>query len=255
MHHGHANPPARRTDRIELPRLVIVTLCALLSLGMENRAKAEDGHESRLNGRWKWHFTMPDGSTLSPQVRLRYDGHSVSGITRFRSGSETSITNGRLQGDVVSFEVVRVLNNQRAVTRYAGVFRDDKIIGSIESVSAGKPVSHPWEAKRLPDTLDGTWKWSNEVRERTLEFSAKLRREGDKVHGKLSARKGAGVDIKEGRCTKEGQVSFEVERERDGEKFSSKFEGKLVGDTIKGKETVTTNDGEQVLDWIATRQD
>ena len=198
---------------------------------------------------------MPDGSVVNPQVRLRYDGQSVSGIARFRHGSETGITNGRLQGELVSFDVIRVVNNLRAVTRYSGVFRDDKIVGTIEAVGNSKPNIYSWEAKRLPDTLDGTWKWSNDIRERKVEFSAKLRLEGEKVHGKLSARKGAGVDVKEGRYTKDGQVSFEVERERDGEKFISKFVGKLVGDTIKGKETVITNEGEQSIEWIATRLD
>ena len=139
-------------------------LCAAICLTLGAGAHAQDAHESRLNGRWKWHFGMPDGSTLSPQARLRYDGQSVSGVTRFRHGTETAITNGRLRGDVLSFEVVRVLNNQRAVTRYSGVFHDDKIVGEIVSVAEGKPQTHPWEAKRLPDTLDGTWKWSNEAR-------------------------------------------------------------------------------------------
>jgi hypothetical protein len=49
-------------------------------------------------------------------------------------------------------------------------------------------------------------------------------------------------------------VSFTVTRERDGNKFVSKYSGKLEGDTIKGK--IETERGGQTrsVDWVAKRE-
>lgn len=236
----------------------LAAITILIFWGLWRTGAAEptpgDGNESRLNGRWRWHFTMPDGSTTSPQARLRYDGHVLSGTSRFRRGSEAAITNSRVQGNLVSFEVIRTANDRQIITRYSGTLQEDRLMGTIVSDWTGKPQTYPWEAKRLPDTLEGTWRWVNEVRDRKLEFGVKLRAEGAKVHGKLTARKGSGAEIKEGQF-QGGTVSFEVDRERDGEKFTSRFVGKLLGDVIKGKETIVTGQEEQTVDWLAIRQD
>ena len=66
------------------------------------------------------------------------------------------------------------------------------------------------------------------------------------VRGKLSGRKGVGTDIKHGRFI-DGMVTFEAEREREGEKVVSKFKGKLIGEQIKGKETSVIDGKEQVF--------
>lgn len=236
----------------------LVAIVLLLWRGTQPASAAEpapsDGNESRLNGRWRWHFAMPDGSTVSPQARLRYDGHVLSGTSRFRRGSEAAITNSRVQGNLVSFEVIRTGIDRQIVTRYSGTLQQDRLVGTIVSDWNGKSQTYSWEAKRLPDTLEGTWRWVNEVRERKLEFGVKLRAEGAKVHGRLTARKGSGAEIKEGHF-EGGTVSFEVDRERDGEKFTSRFVGKLLGDFIRGKETIVTGQEEQTIEWLAIRQD
>src|SRR6266481_3810051 len=60
-----------------------------------------------LEGTWKWTFTMPDGSQVTPRLELREEAGQLSGTTRLRPGSEAPITNLTVRGDTVSFEVVR----------------------------------------------------------------------------------------------------------------------------------------------------
>ncbi len=210
--------------------------------------------DSPLNGRWKWSFTMPDGQTVSPVAKLRYDGVTLSGTSRFRHATETPISEARIEGSSIRFSVVREQGDRKVTTRYRGTVTGDTIRGTIESDWDGSKHTYPWEAKRLPDMVEGTWKWTNTLRDHKLEFSLKAHQEGDKVSGKLSGRKGLGVDIKHGRF-RDGEWTFEAERERDGDRFISKFRGRVVGDIVRGKETVITGGQEQVIEWVATRGD
>ena len=100
----------------------------------------------------------------------------------------------------------------------------------------------------------GTWKWSlmgqnNQAREQTL----KLKLEGDKLTGALVGRNNRETAI-EKPTYKDGELSFAVTRERQGQKFATQYMGKLSGDTIKGK-MVTERDGKKrERDWEAKRE-
>src|SRR5438132_254502 len=81
----------------------------------------------------------------------------------------------------------------------------------------------------------GTWKWEvtgqngNKI-ERTL----KLKLDGDKLSGTMSGRQGRETKIEDA-SFKDGEVSFSVTRERNGQKTTTKYKGKLSGDKIEGK--------------------
>jgi hypothetical protein len=52
---------------------------------------------------------------------------------------------------------------------------------------------------------------------------------------------------------KDGELSFTVTTERKGNKFTTKYNGKLSDDTIKGKTTTERNGQERTQDWEAKR--
>ena len=52
---------------------------------------------------------------------------------------------------------------------------------------------------------------------------------------------------------KDGEVSFKVTRERNGQKFTTKYTGKVSGDTIKGKAESERNGQTNSRDWEAAR--
>ncbi len=98
----------------------------------------------------------------------------------------------------------------------------------------------------------GTWKWSTTFNNQTREQTLKLKLEGDKLTGAMVGRNNTETAI--GDATfKDDTVSFTVTRERDGNKFVTKYTGKVEGDTIKGK-TESERDGEKrERDWEAKR--
>jgi hypothetical protein len=100
--------------------------------------------------------------------------------------------------------------------------------------------------------INGKWKWSagggggkGQAREQTVE----LKLEGDKLTGSLLGRNDQKTPIEDA-SFKDGEVSFKVTRQRMGQKLTITYNGKLSGDTIKGK--IDRGMGEPV-DWEAKR--
>src|SRR5438094_4424186 len=106
----------------------------------------------------------------------------------------------------------------------------------------------------------GTWTWSVPGRDGgpDRKSTLKLKLEGDnKLTGTLSSpgRQGAQARetaIEDGKL-KGDQVSFTVTREFGGNKMVQKYNGKLSGDTIKGKFEFERNGEPQSRDWEAKR--
>src|ERR1700730_4357714 len=81
----------------------------------------------------------------------------------------------------------------------------------------------------------GTWKWTVTINGNTRDMTLKLKLDGDKLTGAMVGRNGKEIKIDDAKY-KDGEVSFSVTLERsNGQKFTSKFTGKVTGDTIKGK--------------------
>lgn len=80
-------------------------------------------------------------------------------------------------------------------------------------------------------------------------MTLKLKLEGDKLTGAMVGRNGQETAIEDG-TFKDGEVSFKVTRERQGNKVTTKYTGKVSGDTIKGK---AGREGQEGRDWEAKR--
>ena len=206
-----------------------------------------------LEGTWKWTFKMPDGSQVEPSLRLRREAGKLTGTTRFRPGSQESITNLTVLGNEMSFQVVRQRDGQETLTRYAGKLDGNTLKGKIVSNWSGEDQSYDWEARRLPDA-DGTWRWTNQFREFKVESSLKIKQESDTITGKIKARHVGEVEIKRGKF-KDGEISFETEREREGETLVSRYSGRLSGDKILGTMELNFSGRPQTNRWEAVRID
>ncbi len=113
-------------------------------------------------------------------------------------------------------------------------------------------VAAPSRAEDKKDDPTGTWKWTVDFGGQTREQTLKLKLDGGKLTGALVGRNGE-TNIEDAKF-KDGELSFKVVRERNGQKFTSKYQGKLSGDTIKGK-IETERDGEtQSREWSAKRE-
>jgi len=101
------------------------------------------------------------------------------------------------------------------------------------------------------DNPTGTWKWEVKFNNQSRETKLKLKLDGDKLTGSISGRNGD-TDISDA-TYKDGDIAFSVVREFNGNKITSKYTGKLSGDTIKGKSESDRNGKTQSRDWEATR--
>ncbi|MFO0847345.1 MAG: hypothetical protein U0871_02130 [Gemmataceae bacterium] len=84
-----------------------------------------------------------------------------------------------------------------------------------------------------PDPV-GTWKWETEFNGQKRQSTLKLKKDGDKLAGVMVGRDNTETKIEDVKY-KDGDLSFVVNRERDGQKFSIKYKAKIKGDTIKGE--------------------
>ena len=138
----------------------IQTLCttALLAL-LPGAVAADAAPPSPLEGTWRWNFTNADSGVIQPTLKVKTeDDGKLSGVSRFRSGTSTAVTNFTFTGDQVSFEVARKRNGETIVTRYSGTFKGDKITGQMVANTGGEQWSHEWNAFRFSD-IEGVWKW------------------------------------------------------------------------------------------------
>ena len=102
------------------------------------------------------------------------------------------------------------------------------------------------------DSPTGTWKWTVTYNNQSRDMTLKLKLDGDKLTGAMVGRDNKETAIDDAKFA-DGDVSFSVTRERNGNKFTQKFSGKLSGDTIKGKIEFERDGKTQSRDWEAKK--
>ena len=118
------------------------------------------------------------------------------------------------------------------------------LVGVVALLMSGVPAL-------AADRVDGTWEWSvTTPNGQTFEQRAKLKQEGEKLTGVIMGRNNQETEIKDGKLSSEGELTFNVTRERQGQTVTTKYKGKVEGDTIKG---TSERDGGQSREWVAKR--
>ena len=76
----------------------------------------------------KWTADMPgrDGNTMTITMNLKADGDKLTGTVSGRRG-DSDISNGKVDGDNVMFDVVREYNGNTMTTHYVGKLDGDTI--------------------------------------------------------------------------------------------------------------------------------
>lgn len=99
----------------------------------------------------------------------------------------------------------------------------------------------------------GTWKWTVTRGDNKMDVTLKLKLEGDKLTGAMVGRDNKETAIDDAKF-KDGEVTFAVTRTRqDGTKNTTKYSGKVDGDTIKGKSERERDGKTMSSDWEAKR--
>ena len=103
------------------------------------------------------------------------------------------------------------------------------------------------------DDPTGLWKYTVMFGDQSRDVTLTLKLEGDKLTGSVPGRNNTETAIEEG-TFKDGELNFKVTRTRNDQKFTTKYSGKLEGDTIKGTIESPGRDGQvRSREWTATR--
>jgi len=115
------------------------------------------------------------------------------------------------------------------------------------------------QAQAEDKKVDGTYSWTMPARNGGQErkMTLKLKSEGEKLTGAITSPGRQGGDpvetkIDDGKIKGE-DISFSVTREFNNNKMTSKYEGKLTADGIKGKTSFERNGEAQTRDWEAKK--
>jgi hypothetical protein len=99
------------------------------------------------------------------------------------------------------------------------------------------------------DTGAGIWKWS--LPGQNGDTILRLQQDGEKLTGSYTNQFGK-AEITDG-SLKDGDITFKVKRELNGQAFLIKYSGKLSGDKITGKCEFDVNGETRALKWEAKR--
>jgi rhodanese-related sulfurtransferase len=111
------------------------------------------------DGHWIWTTPGRNGGPARESVlTLKVDGAQLTGKIsapgRDGKPADTQITNGKVDGQNISFEVVRVFNENTNITTYTGTVSSGQITGKIGTVRNGQTQSRDWLAKNAGEQTD-----------------------------------------------------------------------------------------------------
>ena len=78
-----------------------------------------------VTGKWSYEMQGKNGP-MTANMNLKADGAKLTGTVSGRGG-ETEISDGKVDGDSISFTVVREFNGNKIVTKYNGKVSGDEI--------------------------------------------------------------------------------------------------------------------------------
>ena len=79
-----------------------------------------------VTGKWTAEMKMPNGNSREVMMTLKADGAALTGSVSGRNG-DTPISDGKVDGDNVSFTVVREMNGNQMKMMYKGKVSGDTI--------------------------------------------------------------------------------------------------------------------------------
>jgi hypothetical protein len=218
--------------RIQFTRLAAL----VVSLLVASAARADESRPAAAvdpTGSWKWDYTAPDGNTMDFSLKLKWDGKQLAGkYTAFND--TTDISEGKLDKDQLSFVASREFNGNKFDVHFTGKVEPDDINGKVGLDFGQGPQEFDWHAKRFVDVDDvlGTWQLRLDTPNGVIEPQLTITKDDKGLHGHyvspFGEREAKSVEFKD------GQLTWDVSGERDGNSFKVVYHGKPQGDSIKG---------------------
>jgi hypothetical protein len=214
-----------------------IWLGLLLNVAIAVAAHGEtvsDGGKSTVDpsGLWKWDVTFNDNTT-ELMLKLNWDGEHLTGkYTAF--DNTTDIEEGKVEGDQVSLVARPEFNGNKFDIHFAGKVDGNNINGKVKLDFGQGPQEFDWNPKRTVAVEDvlGLWELHLDTPNGAIEPRLTITKDEKGLHGAYSSpfgdREAKSIEFKD------GQLSWEISGERDGNSFKVVYRGKPEGDKIKG---------------------
>lgn len=101
-----------------------------------------------VTGKWTAEVQGRGGNTMTVTMNLKADGNTLTGTVSGRNG-ETDISDGKIDGNNLSFTVVREFNGNQFKQNYKGTLNGDTIHFTVTMEGGqGQGRSREFDAKR-----------------------------------------------------------------------------------------------------------
>ena len=100
-----------------------------------------------VTGAWAAKIEGREGRSMEMTFNLKADGGSLTGTVAGARGNETAISDGKIDGDKVSFKLKREFQGRSFVMNYEGVVAGDEIKFK-QTVEGGDRPPREFTAKR-----------------------------------------------------------------------------------------------------------
>jgi len=169
-------------------------------------------------------------------LQLTYKEGKLTGVYK-RMGQVVPISHGKFEKNEVSFDADGKWNDQTVHGKFKGKLSPNAINGTVEIVIEDGSLPLAWVAKRGVDADDvvGTWKLklttpNGDTVEPTLKLSTdKGMLKGTYISSRFGEHEATAIKLNG------PELSWTVEFERNGQKFTGVYKGKLEAQAIKGK--------------------
>jgi S-formylglutathione hydrolase FrmB len=237
-----------------------------LSRQLEAMAQAAEAARKRppspetlaaLTGAWKGRGTLPQGGERQSVIHLERKGDGLAGSfeTEERKGDLSRV---RVEGDVLVFEIDVERDGQKGMIRVDARLKDGKLAGtwSARMADGTELASGDWQAvKEAPAAarLDGSWKLVLNLGDQALDYTLRIRGEGEKLEGVLVSPR-SGEHKFQTVTWKDGKLHMEIVRTYEGMEIKWKYDGELTGKGLSGKVVPEGFENELSGTWTAEKE-
>jgi hypothetical protein len=102
------------------------------------------------SGKWTYQQPGRGGEMVAVTIELKYDGTTLTGTVPAFGRGPIEISNARVDGDKIYFEVHRGSQNGERVSKYEGTVSGDEMKLKVTSPGrgGGEPMTNEFSAKR-----------------------------------------------------------------------------------------------------------
>jgi hypothetical protein len=101
-----------------------------------------------ISGNWKATAEGPNGA-LERTFTFKQDGNKVTGETTSSFTGKSTITDGKVEGDAVTFTIAAKINDQDVKLNYKGKISGSEIKFTSEMAGGGGGAPIEWTAKKM----------------------------------------------------------------------------------------------------------